>query len=622
MRKDNITTLYQTGLLSEIDIHFARFISHLSNNDDPDIFLGSALVSSTTRSGDVCLDLASFAENVLLEKQNGNDPIVCPKLSIWKQKLSSISVVGNPGDICPLILDNKNRLYLYRYWDYEKKLTDSIKYRVKEDINEINLPLLRDSLARLFPKTDVNEINWHKIASLAATLNNFCVISGGPGAGKTTTIATILALLLEQVREGKLRIFLAAPTGKAAARLIQSINNAKENLNCNKDIKASIPSESYTIHRMLKTVHDTPYFRYNSENPLPADVVVVDEASMVDLALMSKLIQAVPAGCKLILVGDKDQLASVEAGSVFGDICGRDNVNRFSEDFHKKVVKSTGEELDIQTGQKINKTGLHDCIVFLKNSYRFAESSEIGELSQAVNLGDTDKVLSLLKKTDNNNIKWGKILSLNEMLKTLRKNIIEGYKDYLKIEDPCRAFELFNRFKIFCAVRIGPFGVDALNRFAEQVLRREGLINFDYSSHNPWYRGRPVLITRNDYNLGLFNGDMGITMPDPMSDNNDLYVFFPETSGELKRFLPHRLPEHETVYAMTIHKSQGSEFENVHLVLPDKDYPILTKELIYTGVTRAEKSVTIWGSEDVLRASISRKIERSSGLRDALWRDL
>ncbi|MEE8324594.1 MAG: hypothetical protein V3R31_02965, partial [Candidatus Humimicrobiaceae bacterium] len=196
MRKDNITTLYQTGLLSEIDIHFARFISQLSNNDDPDIFLGSALVSSATRSGDVCLDLASFAENVLLEKQNGNDPIVCPKLSIWKQKLSSISVVGTPGDICPLILDNKNRLYLYRYWDYEKKLTDSIKYRVKEDISEINLPLLHDSLARLFPKTDVNDINWHKIASLAATLNNFCVISGGPGAGKTTTIAIILALLV------------------------------------------------------------------------------------------------------------------------------------------------------------------------------------------------------------------------------------------------------------------------------------------------------------------------------------------------------------------------------------------------------------------------------------------
>ncbi len=616
-----ITTLYQTGLLSEIDIHFARFMSRLSKNDDPDILLGSALVSNATRSGDVCLDLTLFAENVLFEKQNGKESVVCPKLSTWKQKLSSISAVGKPGDYYPLILDEKNRLYLYRYWDYEKKLVDSITNRIKKDIKEINLSLLHDSLTRLFPKNDDNDINWQKIASLTSILHNFCVISGGPGTGKTFTIATILSLLLEQAGEEKLRIFLAAPTGKAAARLIQSINDAKENLNCRQDIKDSIPKESYTIHRMLKTIPGSPYFQYNWKNLLPADIVVVDEASMADIALMSKLVQAVPSDSKIILVGDKDQLASVEAGSVLGDICDRDNVHGFSKDYLKRVMELTGEKIDMLSGQKINKMGLHDCIVYLKKSYRFAQSIEIGGVSRAVNMGDADKVLSLLKKAGNNTIKWENNLSLNAMHKALINNVIKGYKDYLKTDDPRRALELFERFKILCAVRIGPYGIDALNRFAENVLRRKGLILFDSSSNNPWYNGRPVLITRNDYNMGLFNGDIGITMPDLTADNNRLYVFFPGASGGLKRFSPQRLPEHETVYAMTIHKSQGSEFDNVLLVLPDKDYPILTKELIYTGVTRARKSVSIWGSENVLRASISRKIERSSGLRDALWRD-
>jgi exodeoxyribonuclease V alpha subunit len=615
MKDNKISILYKSGYFSEIDIHFARFITGFSEKKDLDVFLGAALVSRVTGNGDVCLNLASMAEKVLFEKQDEKDSIRCPKLYKWQEKLCSSPGVGRPGDFCPLILDEKNRLYLYRYWEYEKKLSDSIKKRVEKDITGIDLVLLKESLKRLFQDSTGSDINWQKVASFTAMFKRFCVISGGPGTGKTTTVAKILALLLEQADKGKLRIMLAAPTGKAAARLMESIKHAKEKLDCRYEVKDALPAEASTIHRMLKTLPGSPYFRHNAENPLLADVVVVDEASMVDLALMSKLVQAIPDHARLILMGDKDQLASVEAGSVLGDICNRDDVHRFSEGFCYKVNELAGENLGTECKLPKDRTGLLDCIVCLKKSYRFEENSGIGGLSRAINQGDPDQPVYRLKRSENKGIIWKEILSQKNLLQALAKRVIQGYSEYLETADPSRALDLFNRFKILCAVKIGPFGVDAVNTFAEQVLSQEGLIN----PGNLWYRGRPILITRNDYNLGLFNGDIGIIMPVPGSDSNDLYAFFSGTSGEPKRFLPHRLPEHETVYAMTVHKSQGSEFDNVILVLPDKDYPVLTRELIYTGVTRARQNVSIWGNESVLRASISRQIERTSGLRDALW---
>jgi len=614
MNSHHRSILYNAGIIREIDFHFARFISGLCPHDDPDIFMGAALVSNAAGNGDIYLDLALSAGKPLGEGLGAEPRLRCSELNAWTEKLHASPVVGSPGEVRPLILDKKNRLYLYRYWDYEKKLAELILKRAQEHIGDIDEFLLRNSLQRLFPENSANGIDWQKVAALAATLNKFCLISGGPGTGKTFTVAKILALLLEQAGDARLEILLAAPTGKAAARLSESIITAKKILNCRQDIIDDIPSEAYTIHRLLKTIPGSPYFIHNSENRLPADIVVVDEASMVDLALMSKLLEAIPATARLILIGDKDQLASVEAGSVLGDICDRNRVHGFSERFCKRLEKITGEEFNAGYERDNFKNKLQDCIVILKKSFRFTESSTIGKLSRSVNRGDIEKVLDVLE-TSPIQISWTETLGRKNLFQALAKKIIQGYSEYLKTTDPHTALERLNRFKILCAVNIGPFGVNAVNMLAEKALGREGLIKPEQN----WYKGRPVLITRNDYSLGLFNGDMGIALPAPDSDNKDLYVYFPGNAGQLRRFLPQRLPEHETVFAMTVHKSQGSEFDDVLMILPEKDYPVLTRELIYTAITRARQNISIWGTEVVIRAAVSRKIERTSGLRDALW---
>jgi len=642
MKMKTITYLYETGIISKADTHFANFITDLSKDSDPEIFLGAALVSSATGNGDICLDLGSVYEKQVMEEQNSEMPVIFPKLDVWLEKLRKSPVVGNPGEFCPLILDENNRLYLYRYWEYEKILSESITRRIKEDVKNIDATLLKKSLKRLFPENSrsensENDINWQKVASLTAATKRFCVISGGPGTGKTYTVAKILAILLEQAKGEKLRIFLCAPTGKAAAKLGESIKKTKEELNCSDTIKQAIPAETYTIHRMLKTIPGSPYFRYNSENLLPADVVIVDEASMVDLALMSKLISSIPMTTGLILMGDRDQLASVEAGSVLGDICDTSGMQMFSREYAKTIEEIAGEKVEEKAGEKPGEKidtsikayekgqGLYDCIVVLKKSLRFKGKSKIMKLSQAVNKGDWKPILSILKNNtglknnEGRGVKWEEFKASKDSYSIIAKRIIDGYMDYLKENDPLTALEQFNSFKLLCALKVGPYGAYSLNRLAEEVLKKEKLIKTDMSDEYPWYRGRPVLITKNDYSLGLFNGDMGITMPDPKEGDSNLYVFFPETSGEVKRYSPYRIKEHETAYAMTVHKSQGSEFDHVCLVFPDKDYPVLTRELVYTGITRARKSVLIWGSESVLKAAVSRRIKRTSGLRDALW---
>ena len=613
------SSLSAAGIFSDIDIHFASFIAQFSADEEPNVFLAAALVSRATNSGDICLELDAAAETQFIEKLTGTTAVIFPSLADWRKQLLTFPAVGRPGDRCPLILDARNRLYLYRYWQYENKLGAAIRQRANGELQDFNPRQIAFALKRLFPPDPHNEVNWQQIAAIIALLKRFSVITGGPGSGKTFTIARILAFLLECAAANSAKIYLAAPTGKAAARLAESINQAKQFLDCRRHIKRAIPAEVYTIHRLLKPISGTPYFRQNAENPLAAEVVVVDEASMVDLALMSKLVQAVAPDARLILIGDKDQLASVEAGSVLGDICDRQVNPKFSASFFKKIEQFAQiKSADMVRGSK-DASALQNCITVLPKSYRFEPHSGIGALSRLVNRGQCRSALDLLNDPAEKSLVWHDTASDANAMRELGRIIVEGYRNYLTMHDPVLAMSEFNRFKILCALKIGPFGADSINGLAEKILTQQGLLPLIQRSRSQWYRGRPVLITRNDYNLGLFNGDIGITLTDPNSSSAELYVYFPDSSGGFKRFPTHRLAELDTVFAMTVHKSQGSEFDHVILLLPPKDYPLLTRELIYTGLTRARKTISIWAPESVLKSAIQRRIKRTSGLRDALW---
>ena len=628
----SINDMIASGFFGEIDIHFAKFILKLSGNTDPEVFVAAALVSRATGMGDICLDLSVVCEEGMIENRDSHLSFPCPSLVSWSSKLESSPAVGRPGDRKPLVLDPQNRLYLYRYWEYEQNLAEAVKSRATAAFEDLDPGQLKPALDRLFPQEDQDAIDWQTVAAFSAAFNRFCVITGGPGTGKTFTIARILALILELSEGAALNIQLAAPTGKAAARLKEAINASRMDLNCSGAVKAAIPNDVATIHRMLKTIPGSPYFRHNAENPLKADVVLVDEASMVDLALMSKLVQAVPPAARLILVGDRDQLASVEAGSVLGDICDRKTIHGFSKAFSTAFAECTGADLgEFSTPSSVEK-GLQDSIVILKKSYRFPETSGIGGLSQAVRNGTAAGALKFLEDKDDRivgtvgtvgstgTIEWIEYENSQALYGLLSRKIVEGYSPYLKLQDPLEALEALNRFKILCAVKEGPFGVNTINRLTEQVLSQKRLIQPSSTIENPWYHGRPVLITANDYRLGLFNGDIGIMMSSTGEQGGQLETCFQATSDTVRCVSPFRLSAYESAYAMTVHKSQGSEFDEIVLILPDKDNPILTRELIYTGLTRARKKIVVCAKKTIISHAIKRRIERTSGLREALWR--
>jgi exodeoxyribonuclease V alpha subunit len=479
---------------------------------------------------------------------------------------------------------------------------------------------LKQHLDVFFPETGKPGIDWQKLAAAVVVLKGFCVISGGPGTGKTYAIARILATLIEEHDPEELRIYLTAPTGKAAARLAESIGNAKKAMICDPNTLDAIPDVSATIHRMLKPVKGSPYFIYNRENPLPADVVVVDEASMVDLPLMSKLIQALPENSKLILIGDRHQLASVQAGSVLGDICGDKIDNGFSEAFARTLAAVVNCNREQLTSPRNEKADIQDSMVYFTRRYRFEKESGINALSRAVNKGAVDDVLDILRQGRYPEIKWYPLSNHVGHHNLLSKTIDEHYHRLGNADAPQNALDELNRFRILCAVNQGELGVDTINAKAAAVLAAEEKNWVPGGFKSEWYHGRPILITENDYTLGLFNGDVGISMVLETTDDKACHVYFRGgPAGTLQRFAPSRLPRHQDVYAMTIHKSQGSEFDEVLLVLPEKDNPVLTRELLYTGITRAKRKLSILASESVIRSAVSRRIERASGLREALW---
>ncbi len=605
---------------SELDRHFAEFVIRLEGTGGTELWLAAALVSHLTQRGHVCLDLPRYAGKSLpTGSVDSSAEETLPELGCWLNALKRSTVVGEPGQFRPLILDEASRLYLYRYWQYEERLIEFLHKRTACPAEIPQLETLKGVLDRLFPSRRP-EPDWQKIAALVSVLRKFVVVTGGPGTGKTSTVVKILILLLEQAGGNKVNIALAAPTGKAAARLKEAIKLAKETLDCRKEILALIPPEASTLHRLLGTIPNSTRFRHHRGNPLPYDAVVVDEASMVDLPLMAKLGDALKDESRLILLGDKDQLASVEPGAVFGDVCSGSRSSSFSHLFFRTVQSVLGEEIP-EKAQAQPAGDLQDSIVVLDRSYRFGTECGIGVLSRMVNEGESENALQLLKEGGYEDLAYREINPHTGLEAALEARALEDYARYLRESDIEQAFALFSRFRILCALREGYTGFETINQLLEKLLVRHGLIR----RRGPWYHGRPVLITENDYRLRVFNGDVGLALSDtPVASSPDepLWVYLPSEDGRFRRSPPLRLPKHETAYAMTVHKSQGSEFDRVLLVLPTHPSEVLTRELIYTGITRSRKKLEIWGNGDVLKWAISRRIDRNSGLRDALWPNL
>jgi exodeoxyribonuclease V alpha subunit len=579
---------------SQIDLHLAGLIKRLSGSAPAQA--AAALAARAIGERNICADLKDHAGRVI------EGIGVVPDIGTWEKELLASGVVSRGNDIAPLVLDNAGRLYLMRYYRYEQVLAQKIRalaaYPVPYDAAR-----LKDGLARLFPDS-TDETDWQKVAGVAAVTRGFCTVTGGPGTGKTTTVARILALILEQNPSSKTA--LCAPTGKAAKRLAEAVSEALGNLDCGDRIKKAIPSEAQTLHRLLGLGNDPARALHSEKRPINVDVVVVDEASMVSLPLMSRLASAMKEGARLILLGDKDQLSSVEAGFVLGDICDTGTAHAYSKEFSGLANRLTGCRL------APGESSLQDSIVELRKNFRFTSDSGIGSLCSSIKDGG----FSAQDFKNSEDVLIRQIPGISGIKEALAGKVIKHFTPYLKAKDISEKLSLFNSFRILCALREGPYGVSGINACVAGILASAELIY----PRGEYYDMMPVMITRNDYTLRLFNGDIGIVAKRP---DGVLEAWFSQTSdnARMMRNIPvARLPENEPVFAMTVHKSQGSEFDDVLLILPEKDSEVLTKELIYTGITRARKSLEIWANADILETASKRTALRASGLRDALWK--
>ncbi|WP_145560538.1 exodeoxyribonuclease V subunit alpha [Yersinia mollaretii] len=611
-------------LLRPLDLQFSRMIA---GDNDPMLQLAAAILSAETGAGHVCLPLSDLQPDQLFGgRQSALSQALwqaagAPDESRWIEAFNNSPAVSDGSQPTPLVLQN-GRLYLQRMWQYEGDVvrfiaSDSTAAWVNEP-REVNETLLRVTLDQLFGLGG-DEVDWQKVAAAVAATRRISVISGGPGTGKTTTVAKLLTALIQLSQGQRLRIQLAAPTGKAAARLTESLGNAIRQLALTDDERRLFPDQASTLHRLLGAQPNSQRLRYHRGNPLNLDVLVVDEASMVDLPMMARLIAALPANAQVIFLGDRDQLASVEAGAVLGDIC-RFAEWGYSESRAEQLTRLTGCRLTgvIPTGDVPTDTvNVRDNLCLLRKSYRFDEKSGIGQLALAVNAGKYHHALSVLNGTYSD-IECLSLADSNDY-QVLLEECAAGYQHYLQLASSgAHAVDVlaaFGRYQLLCALRTGPFGVSGLNERIEQLLHRKRLIERASGPAGRWYVGRPVMIGLNDSALGLFNGDIGIALYDP---EGELRVHFQLPDGNIKSVQPSRLPSHETAYAMTVHKSQGSEFEHTALVLPSTFMPVLTRELVYTAITRARQRLTLYCSEAVLSNAIRTPTQRRSGLVDRL----
>lgn len=560
--------------LSNLDTHFADFIVRLDRHPGDGLWWGAALASYFAGRGHSCFDLSDAPESAALPLLRNPRTPPPADLRSWRESLKLCDTVGTPGEYTPLVLDDAGRLYLHRCWGYERQVVAGILSRSRRaDINETGLD---DALDRYFPSGPGVEDLQRSAARMALT-HRFSVISGGPGTGKTATVARILALLLTVSGDPRPEIALAAPTGKAALRLHQSIIQAAELLDLPDDISGCLPTGVSTIHRLLGVQTRRGGFRHNRDNRLRCDILVVDEASMVDLQLMASLLEALRDDARVILLGDRNQLASVEAGAVLADIC------------------DSAVQADVPVTQ-------------LTKSYRFGDDSGIAALSRLINAGESVAAADLVQSGHYPDIVWRLLPTGRTFEEAFKAAARAGYTGYARAANPAEALQALGSFRVLSPLRSGPYGVESLNSLCLAALVPEQ--KNDHRDH----RMLPVMITGNIYELGLFNGDTGVMVE---SDGAST-VWFENPEGGLRHLSSLRLPPFEAAFALTVHKSQGSEFDRVLLILPDHLSEVLSRELLYTAVTRARSSIEIWGTEEVFRQAVERRTVRRSGLCEQL----
>lgn len=514
----------------------------------------------------------------------------------------------------PLLIDDEGRLYLYRHFAHELRLAANLRRRCAA-LPAASGDALQRQLDRLFPGNPQQARatpDWQKLAVALAWRSRLTIISGGPGTGKTTTVVALLACLLHE--NPQLRIALAAPTGKAAARMLEALRRRAAALPA--ELRELMPKESHTLHRLLGSTQEAGRFRHDAENPLPLDALIVDEASMLDLALACRLCEAVPPAARLILLGDKDQLAAVEAGAVFAEMSADPTLSAACIEELAALTATLPEQ--IRPPPPIAPTPLHDCVVWLSKSHRFATTSGIGRLAADINAGRGVEACAWLSSADDPSIGWLHAGNSDPAAR-LEAAIVDGYRPYFAALAARHAdgatqrralFAAFDCFRVLCALRETERGVHAINAMLTREIKQIG-DDGRANPRSPWYPGRPVMILRNDYVLKLFNGDIGICLPD---ESGELQVWFPEGQTGFRSVAPIRLPEHEDAFAITVHKSQGSEFASVLLLLPEQPHRLLTRELLYTGVTRASQKVLIVGSREVVIGACAKPTRRHSGL--------
>jgi exodeoxyribonuclease V alpha subunit len=625
---DELLGLMEQGALSPLSYYFARFVARGSGvGMDSLLAASAALVSARNLQGDVCVDLADYADRALFETgaEAGSEretqaldavrALRGPALETWLSELSQADWVGRPGSTTPLVLEG-TRLYLRKYWRFEQQVADGLLSRMSpvadlsEDLaTDLDATLLAQGLERLFGPLREDAVDWQRVAAAVAVTRRFAVISGGPGTGKTTTVVKVLALLLEQ--NPALRIALAAPTGKAAARLTDAVRGGKGRVDVAPKTLARIPEEAVTLHRLLGAgVGES--FRHHRDNPLLLDCLVVDEASMIDLPLMARLLDALPPPTRILLLGDRDQLASVEAGNVLGDITGHGQEIRYSRaqiDLLEQVGAARRQTLPAAEAA----SGASDAVGLLRVSYRFKADSGIGALSRAMNAGEGEAAFELLEQHHFTDLDWVPAGEHGINPAGLDWAVARSAR-FLAVQDVAGALRLFEQSRVLAALHRGPFGVDEINRLIAARLQGQALIPAADE-----YHGKPIMVTANDYEIGLFNGDIGLLWRD---HNQALRAYFLLPDDQLRSVPVRQLPPHTCAYALTVHKSQGSEFDEVLLVLPPTRSPVVTRELIYTGLTRARQAVTIHASRETFIEGCLTPVQRTSALAEKLgWSD-